>query len=446
MMSGSCSEIANPVTHSAMEFFRKPDILINYESGYDQEVFPQTGCSGPTIDFLVKPENRTCLDLNDIYLNLKVAILDQDGNAPASESTGQISFINNVLHSLFSHTEVQLNGKVVSHANTFYHHKAYIETEFSLTDECKSTKSACQGYFYDGDPGNKSSEAKTLFRETLVANGYVLNLFGPPAIDFFNSEQFLIPGVQMLLRFYRASNDFSLLHTPQKTTATATDKTMSFHAQIQQASLFVRKVVMTESVKMSMERALLKEPARYPFIETLSKSAVIQANQNCYVHEGVFGDEPIRRLSVCMVKNKDFRGEITSNPYHYQKFGLARIEVTRADGIPIGGTPLDVDQKDTRAFYNTMTSLGFTNNCGNALKLSNYRNFYLLVFDLTSTREASKSLVLYPELTGASLTVKMFFEKALAEPIEVFFQGERFSQVYIDAKRNIGKNSMLLNG
>ena len=35
-------DIANPVTHTALDFFEKPSVLINYESGHDQEVFPQT--------------------------------------------------------------------------------------------------------------------------------------------------------------------------------------------------------------------------------------------------------------------------------------------------------------------------------------------------------------------------------------------------------------------
>ena len=33
-------EIASPVTHSALDFFEKPNVLINYEGSYDQEVFP----------------------------------------------------------------------------------------------------------------------------------------------------------------------------------------------------------------------------------------------------------------------------------------------------------------------------------------------------------------------------------------------------------------------
>ena len=37
------ADIANPVTHIALDFFEKPNVLVNYESGFDQEIYPQFG-------------------------------------------------------------------------------------------------------------------------------------------------------------------------------------------------------------------------------------------------------------------------------------------------------------------------------------------------------------------------------------------------------------------
>ena len=52
------SEIANPVTHSALDFFDRSSVLINYEGSFDQEVFPHVGCRGPQMDFFVTAENK----------------------------------------------------------------------------------------------------------------------------------------------------------------------------------------------------------------------------------------------------------------------------------------------------------------------------------------------------------------------------------------------------
>ena len=72
-------------------------------------------------------------------------------------------------------------------------------------------------------------------------------------------------------------------------------------------------------------------------------------------------------------------------------------------------------------------------------------NHYFLVFDSTSSREAGKARTLFPELTGAGVTLKLSFAEALSRPIEPFLVGERFSQIFIDGTRNISKNS-LING
>ena len=48
-------------------------------------------------------------------------------------------------------------------------------------------------------------------------------------------------------------------------------------AIIEKASLFVRKVVVTDGVKMSIEKILVKSSAFGPYIEKLNKSFIIQA-------------------------------------------------------------------------------------------------------------------------------------------------------------------------
>ena len=110
------------------------------------------------------------------------------------------------------------------------------------------------------------------------------------------------------------------------------------------------------------------------------------------------------------------------------------------NGLPIAGTPLDTTN-NSRLYYNVITALGFERS-GNGITLDEYEdNHFFLVFDLTATREASKSLTLFPELTGAGLTLKLTFAAALPEAVEIVLFGERYSQFTIDASRNILKNS-----
>ena len=56
-----------------------------------------------------------------------------------------MTFANNTLHSLFSHVEMFLNGKLISSSNKNYHHLV-IETELTTDLASKLTWAPCQGY------------------------------------------------------------------------------------------------------------------------------------------------------------------------------------------------------------------------------------------------------------------------------------------------------------
>ena len=74
-----------------------------------------------------------------------------------------------------------------------------------------------------------------------------------------------------------------------------------------------------------------------------------------------------------------------------------------------------------RAYHITNCSLGFAAcSGGNGIKFKNLEDLFVLVFDLRSTREASKSLTLFTELTGGSLTLKLSFERAMEKRLNFF--------------------------
>ena len=245
---------------------------------------------------------------------------------------------------------------------------------------------------------------------------------------FFSCEKLMLPEVDIRIKLYRASNEFSLI-------SLADDSDKMFTAVIEKASLFVRKITVTESVRLSIERALLKAPARYLHMESLCKSFIMHSGQNSFVKESIFGTEPIRRLTLCMVANDKFRGSKDTNPFLYHKYDTKRIEIIRGNGLPIAGTPVDTEN-NARIYHNSLTALGLENG-GNKISLKDFANNFIVTFDLTSSQEASKNLTLFPEFTGSPITLKLFFSEALPEAVELFLIGERFSQVFIDAERNI---------
>ena len=108
------------------------------------------------------------IDLNRILLSVKVGIYTEDGKTRAQVNEHPIVFSNNTLHTLFSHAELYLNGKLISHSNNCYLHSAFIETELTTDTEGKETWANCQGYNH---LAQKESTIKRLiyFTPTLIA-------------------------------------------------------------------------------------------------------------------------------------------------------------------------------------------------------------------------------------------------------------------------------------
>ena len=104
------ADIANPVTHIPLDFFEKPNVLVNYESGFDHKIYPQFGSRGPLLDFLISGDQGNCIDLNFIQLRIQVSIFSPDGKDRVKASdASKVVFANNALHSLFSQVKVYAN-------------------------------------------------------------------------------------------------------------------------------------------------------------------------------------------------------------------------------------------------------------------------------------------------------------------------------------------------
>ena len=199
--------------------------------------------------------------------------------------------------------------------------------------------------------------------------------------------------------------------------------------------MFVKKVVLFDAIIFSIEKTLTKSPVVYTYIE----SFIIQAGQNCFLKENVFGTKPVRKKTLCLVRNNFFRGlTIECTLFRYKNFQFINIENKQSNGVPSSGTPIDTT-KNTRLFYNTICALGFTRG-GNGIKMSDSEgNHYFLVFDLSSSGEAGEDLTLFPELAGAGFTMNLTFTEILTHPVELLPVGKRFCQIFIDATRNISK-------
>ena len=127
-------------------------------------------------------------------------------------------------------------------------------------------------------------------------------------------------------------------------------------------------------------------------MEPLAKTFILLARQKQFIQENIFNNSPIRRIAIAMNTNSALTGYYTENSFWYQQINLRQIRILR------GGQPIvDFDAADNcRLYVTTMKAMNFQDDIP-SIRIDNFKDHYVLVFDLTSIQVATENFH-YPEL------------------------------------------------
>ena len=126
-------------------------------------------------------------------------------------------------------------------------------------------------------------------------------------------------------------------------------------------------------------------------------------------------------------------GSCTEIPFWYLQFDR------RQNGITRGSQPfVESDAADNcRLNITTMKAMNFQDDIP-SIPIVDFKDHYVLVFDLTSMQEATKNCH-YPELLGEPLRLELNFIFPLQHVAEPIVLGERMSSVAVDKFGVVGK-------
>ena len=239
----------------------------------------------------------------------------------------------------------------------------------------------------------------------------------------FQWEKLLLPNTKVRLKLICARPTFYIVsYNPHVS------------LKVLECSLFTRRVIVNEVYRQTIKYQLTHQPACYNFMETIARTFIIPSGQNQFIQENVFNNAPIRRIAIAMNTNTAFTGHFQENPFHNQKFGLRELRIVRGD---IAIVSVDTTN-DRRAYVTTMKAINFDEEIS-ALTNNLFQNHYVLVFDLTSLQDAGENIH-YPELSGGSIRLEMFFKRPLRNVTEIIVLGERMYTVKIDQFGTVAKN------
>ena len=345
-----------------------------------------------------------------------------DDEEEEQEEVARVTYVNNIIHSIFSNVEVYINNQQIYNSNGLYAYKSYISNNFKASiSEYKGVLHS-EGYDYEQDPEDISNPLPDPFftrRMKLLSRPDGFILYRKLMIDFFSTSGLLYPNKKIRLRLIRARPNFYMISDNPNVSLGMVD-----------CSVYIRRIALKDDYHKKRMDMLAYAPVEYNY---LAKTFIRHARQNHFI-QNIFNNAPIRRVAIAMNTNSAFTGSFTENPFWYQQFDLRQTRILR------GGQPIvDFYTADNcRLYVTTMKAMNFQDDMP-SIPIDDFKDHYVLVFDLTSMQDATENCH-YPELVGEPLRLELNFTQPLENVTELIVLGERMSSVAVDKFGAVGKN------
>ena len=153
----------------------KVPIVDDVLSLHEQEIYPTTSLNENCIEVEFQTDWNYYVDLRQSFLALKLkfdkgrgydtyeskkkehkdesVVFTETGDDDSEEKeVARVTYVNNILHSIFSNVEVYIKNQQIYNSNGLYAHKSYISNNFKgAITEYKGVLH-CEGYDYEQDP------------------------------------------------------------------------------------------------------------------------------------------------------------------------------------------------------------------------------------------------------------------------------------------------------
>jgi hypothetical protein len=256
-------------------------------------------------------------------------------------------------------------------------------------------------------------------------------MYGRIHSDICNVAKFLLPGIQLQIKFTKAKPSFYLMNT-------AADCKTIF--KFLDAKLLVRRIRANPKIPLAHEATLRTNLARYNLTRIELKTFTLSAGPQSLSNDQVVMGRIPKRLLFSMIANTDFLGTINTNPCKFQHFGL-RTFVKYVNGRQIPSEPLAIDtghEKTTAMAYRTLFEGSGIHHSNSGLQINHdmyISGYFMLLFDLTSDLAASEGHT--SPVAAGSIRIKLTFKEALKEAITCLFYLEYDNSVRVESLRTV---------
>ena len=272
----------------------KVPIVDDVLSSHEQEIYPTASLDENCIEFEFQTDRNYYIDLRQSFLALKLKIVKRRGydtyeskenkkehkNESAvftetgtvdkeEEEVPRVTYVNNIMHSMFSNVEVYINNQQIYNSNGLYAHKSYISNNFKAAISEYKGVLHCVGYDYEQDPEDISNPLPDPFftrRMKLLIRPDGFMLYGKLGIDFFSTSELLYPKMKNKLRLIRARPNFYMINDNPNVSLGIVD-----------CSCYTHRIALKDDYHKKRMDKLAYAPLEYNYLETLAKTFIIPA-------------------------------------------------------------------------------------------------------------------------------------------------------------------------
>ncbi|KAL3103589.1 hypothetical protein niasHS_000772 [Heterodera schachtii] len=143
-----------------------------------------------------------------------------------------------------------------------------------------------------------------------------------------------------------------------------------------------------DGLALELAKKLEMKPARYAVRKTMMKALFISPGRYEF-NANLFMDQVPRRVTMGLVANSDYVGNIKRSPFNFQHFNVRELSVV-ANGRSYPQAPYDIDYENwkfVRPFNDTQEALGFANSTyGNGIDYFSFLHTHCIyVFNMTNS-------------------------------------------------------------
>ena len=280
----NCNALPIETSHTSLDIFERPRLLVNFDGSFEQKIGPMYPRSGPTLEFELKGDRTSFIDFTKHLIGTRVLYCKSRIHQFKlcdwrRKSTRHASFCQHY-SSLFSDCTVTAQGVKVSSAKWALCPQGLYWNWLFTQQGSKNTWLECQGYSYESNPSTHTLGAFTK-REAETRSSATVIIIGRVASEFFLCEKHLVSGAELRISFLlRTRPDYCLIYD---------DAGKDCKVNITQASLYIRKMTLTENAYSTIETPLAEATARYRYTEIiLIRTFLIGQNSQSWDQENVF--------------------------------------------------------------------------------------------------------------------------------------------------------------